>query len=131
LADLTDHGAYGANTLEIGVTGKIVASRPRSLRWREQARRTGDQLSGRESLAFAHRDPHPFGPLGFRDILHFSHAQKQPLSLLTVVYGLDEARDWCDDDPGECGRRHAPGADHTGREAGEERGERDQGGKDG
>ena len=119
---LPDHGSHGADPLVIGVAREIVATRPGGLGRRQQAGGAGNELPCAKLCPFTDRDPHETRPLGLRDILQLNQPQEQPLPVLAILDGFDEARDRRDDDAVENGRRDAAGPDGAGSETGKDGG---------
>ncbi len=63
--DLAGERADGADAVEVGVAGEVVAARPRRLRQRQQARPAGDEIAGRDALQVA-QGRADAGPAGAR-----------------------------------------------------------------
>lgn len=119
---LPDHGSHGPDPLVIGVAREIVATRPGGLGRRQQAGGAGNELPCAELCPFTDRDPHEPRPLGLRDILQLNQPQEQPLPVLAILDGFDEAREGRDDDAVENGRGDAAGPDGAGTEPGKDGG---------
>ena len=127
----TQDRSDGADLLEVGVPGEIVAARPRRCRRRKEAGAALDELSGRDD-PFANRDADSMRPGGLRQPLDGRHPQHHPSPVGPLVHALDETGDRGDQDPDQDGPvegahaqdgRTEPCEDRREGEAGREAGE--------